>query len=324
MKDVVIAAAAGLALPREGGPWSDEQRAEFAHLRDELVAAGRTRLARVTGARWTQVDLAFTDDAQRAAFLAGPLARWLASCADPRAPEAWFFMRKAPGLRLRLRGPHGVRAELEGFLADELHAARIAGWAPGFYEPEHHQFGGDVGMDIAHALFTHDSAAALQVERIEAEAVAEPNRVLLSLLVTQDLVSRLADGEPWEAWDTWCNMRLTGRLPTLDDDAHAALIDELAVHRGVLERVRDQPGAVIDELDERERAVVVGYHEVHRDIADRFRAAARADQLTCGPRAILPFCIIFHWNRWGLDRETQEALSFFMQRLLDPKQPPPG
>jgi protein-L-isoaspartate(D-aspartate) O-methyltransferase len=74
----------------------------------------------------------------------------------------WSFLRKYPCWRLRYR-PTDNRASqhLARVLDDLVSEGRVSEWTAGIYEPETAAFGGAAGMEVAHALFHHDSRSIL-------------------------------------------------------------------------------------------------------------------------------------------------------------------
>jgi hypothetical protein len=133
-----------------------------------------------------------------------------------------------------------------------------------------------------------------------------------------DLVSRVAE-DSWEQWDVWCEMRLTGRLVDPDSDAAADLREDLEDNRALLEPLLFRRQEVIDDLSPDEVAIAGAYMQGNESVAGALREAGRGRALGCSPRKILPFFVVFHWNRIGLGVAEQVALSFFMFELLDPK-----
>jgi thiopeptide-type bacteriocin biosynthesis protein len=311
------AAAAGEA------PWSPAELGQLARARELFVAAGTERVLRVTDAdRWLQLGVRCASDAACERFLGGGLGAALRGWREAGFFTQFFFMRKPPGARLRFRGADLERALLPkvvGLLEEEARAGRIAGHELGVYDEETHQFGGEVGMDIAHQFFAADSRAFLDLLALPAGGDDASDRETLSLLALNDLVAQIA-GDAWERWDVWRNMRLAGRLGSHAPDAEAALASELERNRDALARTLG-PREVLAELPAGEQEILRRVFASNEEIASRFRDAAQAGALVYGPRKTLPFFIVFHWNRWGFDRATQLALSYFMEALQNPKGP---
>lgn len=297
----------------------EAERGALERARELFLLAGAERLERASDtADWLEVGVAPRARGGDAAGTApapnlGDTLRGFVrrALAEGRV-DRFFFMRKPPGLRLRFRG-----ARIREFLPDlraEL-AAVVDVVQIGPYDAETYQFGGETGLDIAHELFTHDSLAILD---LLAPPAPEVDTSLLSLLVLSDLLRRVT-GDPFERWDVWAQMKLTGRLPTPEAAREARYDEELDANRAVYQRILDDPDAVTATLPTREAGVVAAMREANALVAERWLSAVRSDRLLYPLRKILPFCIIFHWNRWGLDPDEQVALTYAMERLLDPK-----
>ena len=267
-----------------------------------------------------QVGVRFTSDAQADHFLAGPLDAALRGWREAGVVSQFFFMRKPPGIRLRFRGADPdarLLPELVALLSAEEKAKRVTGHELGVYDEETHQFGGEVGMEIAHEFFDHDSRALFDVVRLEAKSADTTDRATLSLLTLNDLVAQVA-ADGWERWDVWRNMRLAGRLRSYGPEAEAALRGELeANHEALVQTLH--PREALASLPAAEQEVLQRTFDANARIAARFAEAARAGTLLYGARKILPFFVIFHWNRWGMDATTQFALTYFMESLQSPK-----
>jgi thiopeptide-type bacteriocin biosynthesis protein len=313
----VVASFGPIAL--DDGGWQDAEIALLTDLRERFICAGAAHLENVHNPqRWLQVGVRFKSQRQCRSFLRGRLGpaakRWLAE----RRIRHFFFMVKPPGLRLRFCG-----AGLDRDLAPRLHRlldrertdGTLVSYEPGVYDAETYQFGGDVGLDIAHDLFNYDSLAILDLLRSEAPRETLP---VLSLTVLNHLLAELC-ADPWELWDGWCNMRLVQRIPTLDPGALAAAAARFEEQRELLARTVWDRDSVLAELPPPQRRVLTRYLAENVRLARRLRQAARSGELLYGPRKIFPFYAIFQWNRWMFSLRTQAALAFYMQRLLDPK-----
>ncbi|MEX1362766.1 MAG: thiopeptide-type bacteriocin biosynthesis protein, partial [Nannocystaceae bacterium] len=194
----------------------------------------------------------------------------------------------------------------------------------GTYEPEVHQFGGPVGLALAHELFTIESRAVLEYGQLLDSGRTAVDPIVFSLFVVGALLRRVV-GDRWEMWDAWMHMDLAGRRVQLDPARRAELVDELAEQREVLEALAMEPESLCEELDEVERPLFRRYLDGLDGFAERLTAAASSGELHYGLREILPFYIVFHWNRMRFDRGLQCTLVFYMTQVLSPKarRPPP-
>ena len=315
--DAVVASFRPMAL--DGGGWQDQELTLLTDLRERFICAGAAHLESVQNPqRWLQVGVRFKSQRQCRSFLQGGLGpsarRWLAE----RRIRRFFFMVKPPGLRLRFCGAaldHDLAPRLHRLLQRERTNGTLVGYEPGVYDAETYQFGGEIGLDIAHDLFTYDSLAILDLLRSEAPRETLP---VLSLTVLNHLLAQLC-ADPWELWDGWCNMRLVQRIPTLSAAALAAAEARFQEQRELLAKTVWDRDSVLAELPPAQRRVLARYFAENVRLGRRLRQAARSGELLYGPRKIFPFYAIFQWNRWMFSLRTQAALAFYMQRLLDPK-----
>jgi thiopeptide-type bacteriocin biosynthesis protein len=313
------------------GPIDLEQ---LASLRATFVAAGTAAVdAALDAERW--VDVALTLEPLEPCWIA------LMTCELPRRLDAWFesgrmravfFMNKPPGVRLRILGPtDDVLPELT-VLLDALCARDIVKEVRRVpYEPEVQQFGGMKGLDLAHRFFTFESLAVLEYHRsrllgfalagVEARGSAWLAPAEFSLVLLHMLFQRVTD-DKWELWDLWCKMELTGRLRS----GGRVRGDEPEVLRARALRDRFMP--FLDDEDAvltrartwgGENHAFFRYAAAVPKMAMDLRLARAGGDLSWGLREILPFWVIFHWNRMGFDRARQELLSLVMSTILNPK-----
>jgi thiopeptide-type bacteriocin biosynthesis protein len=324
--DAVVASFAGEGLPLDLNTWSPTELGTFARARDAFLAAGAEQVRRMLAPEsWLQVGLSFADPDQAARFLsAGTLAGAVEGWQADGLVDQFFFMNKPPGMRLRFSLPHGgeraERAEraIVAFLDRARDRKLVERHEFGIYDQETHQFGGPAGIEIFHRFSTCDSLAISKFRALEADARTSIDQSVFSLLAMNDLVARVAE-DPWEQWDVWCEMRLTGRLVDPASETAAELRENLDRNRDLLEPLVRRREEIAAGLGPEEKALVDAYARGNQVVADAFREAGRARTLAHGPRKILPFFIVFHWNRLDLSIDEQVAFSFFMFELLDPK-----
>src|SRR5690606_7460750 len=110
---------------------------------------------------WSSVYIHFPDwdTAEEAAATA--LAPGLDRLNDSEMISSWWFIRKKPFWRLRLRlgdkvAPDHARSAVNVILDDLVTSNVISRWWPVIYEPETAAFGGALGIKIAHTLFHTD------------------------------------------------------------------------------------------------------------------------------------------------------------------------
>jgi thiopeptide-type bacteriocin biosynthesis protein len=265
--------------------------------------AGRRALDHYTDSSWWQVYIQFThwDQAEQAA--SEHLAPLLLRAEADGVIAAWWFMRKHPCWRLRLRpGPAGramtadVSAELDQLAA----GGHIGGWWPGIYEAETAAFGG-TGMDIVHDLFCADSRAIVTVLP---GAEATLGRRELSLLLCSTLM-RAADLEWYEQGDVWHRIIRERPLP---NDVLAAKITAMADQVKTLLLTDAAAGGPLLGVNG-PLASLADWAEAFRQAGQALGLTAREGTLRRGLREIISYLVIFHWNRLGLHIRTQSIVA---------------
>jgi thiopeptide-type bacteriocin biosynthesis protein len=298
-----------------------EERALLERARRIFLAAGSAQLSdALADESWFQVVVACESGAD--AFLGRELARaarrWLAA----GIVRDLAYVRKAPGVRLRLLA--GVRGgRLRETVLRHLEQARdrgaIRSWELGFYEPETHQFGGRDGLALFHQFSTIDTLSTLDALAIARSGRGKLPPSAVSLLLVNTLLDVVVPGGPWEHWDVWRNMRLTGRDFAPDDPARDLARRTVETNRTVLGALATDREAALASASRAERALLVTHRRALDTWAARLRRAVRRGALEHGIRTILPFYVVFHWNRFGLPMAEQRVLTYCMQTLLDPR-----
>lgn len=216
---------------------------------------------------------------------------------------AWWFIRKHPCWRLRLRvREHAARSVVVAVL-DELAAeGRIRRWWTGVYEPETVAFGGSAGMEAAHRLFHADSRAILGLRGRGNGALG--HRETSVLLCTT--LMRAAGLEWYEQGDVWDLVRRERALP---DDVPEERLRVMAVDmRALLLADIDPSGSLFGPGGAAESAA--HWAEGFRGMGITLGTTARAGRLERGLRRVLAYHVIFHWNRMGIPARTQAALAW--------------
>lgn len=293
------------------------EQAEVATLREAFLSAGvRALQHQYEREDWLQFGLSVRQisdpTSERELFAAlAPLVRALLL---EGAIDRGFYMFKPPGMRLRIRGKN-LRQDVIPRVRDALqeHTENIAEIGP--YDPEVYQFGGQDGLDVAHEYFTTDSLASLEFFSQETCSV-EP--MILSLLILSDLFRKVA-GDTWEQWDLWAHLKLTGRLISEQVAKVCKLDEEFTENEPLYRTIYSEPAAVMEQLNAAERGIVDMLFAANTRAASRLHELAAHDRILFGPRKVVPFWAIFHWNRWGIDVDDQSAMAYSMERLLNPK-----
>ncbi|MFI5723554.1 thiopeptide-type bacteriocin biosynthesis protein [Streptomyces cyaneofuscatus] len=266
--------------------------------------AGREALDRHASATdWWQVYLHFTDWPNADTTFTTHVLPMLREAEDARIIDGWWYTRKHPCWRLRLR----VRPEpgagvpvAEGFdrLVFDGHLQR---WWPGVYEPETAAFGGTAGMTGAHALFITDSREVQQLRHRSDLAVGP--RELSVLLCT--IMMRAAGLEWYEQGDVWHRVITREHRSAISDVPAGRLSARAQEIRPLLLADSDallRPGGPMEPIAE--------WADAFRDTGQALGSAVLEGTLERGLRQVLSYHVIFHWNRLGLSMRGQSILAW--------------
>lgn len=273
------------------------------------LAAGLAALERRAERAWYQVHVQFPDWSTAEAVGAARLGPCLDRLPADGAVVGWWFLRKHPCWRLRLRGADTTAVD---HVLDELTSARaITRWWPTVYEPETAAFGGPAGMDATHDLFCADTRGVLDYVRHEAPGLG---RRELSFLLLSGLL-RAAGLDMFECGDVFDRVARLRPAPT---DADAVRIGQLAGRVRVLVSIPDPPNSDLFTPGgpvAHAAPWLAAFQTAGRQLGN---AAARG-LLDRGIRAILAHVLIFHWNRFGLSAASQSILARAATTALLPR-----
>ncbi|WP_246258095.1 thiopeptide-type bacteriocin biosynthesis protein [Amycolatopsis anabasis] len=288
----------------EAAPIAGLDSAELADAVEVYRQAGLRALAEHTTPGWWQIYVRFPDWNLAEPTVAEHLAPLLLRAETGGVVAAWWFMRKHPCWRIRLRpGPAGhamttdLTADLDQLAADGL----ISGWWPGIYEAETAAFGGTPGMDIAHDLFCDDSRSILN---LLCNAEAALGRRELSLLLCSILM-RAAGLEWYEQGDVWHRVAQERPLPTDIPTANVTAMADDLKHLMLTDTTPNGPLLGTNGP----LASIASWAEAYRQAGQTLGCAAREGTLQRGLREIISYLVIFHWNRLGLPVRTQSILA---------------
>ncbi|MEO3861334.1 thiopeptide-type bacteriocin biosynthesis protein [Acrocarpospora sp. B8E8] len=279
--------------------------AELASAVEIYQQAGRQALADHATGGWWQLYVQFTDWDACEQVAADYLAPLLHRAEIDGLIVAWWFMRKHPCWRLRVRpGPagHTMKASLGTALNELAATGQIHRWWPGIYEAESAAFGGDAGVTAAHKLFDADSHAVMALLRGIEKGLG---RRELSLLLC-GILMRAAGLERYEEGDVWHRVALERPLPT---DVPPRRLTEMADSLTTLMFADTTPDGALLGADG-PVASAAGWADAFRRAGRDLGTQARAGTLQRGLREILSYHIIFHWNRLGLPSRTQSILAW--------------
>lgn len=302
-EQAVLAVLTGTPVP-DAAHASGLPPADLAEAVEVYQRAGRAALRQQLASGWWQVYLQFTDWTTTETDFAEHLAPLLHQAEDDGILMAWWFMRKYPCWRLRLRtGSAGntMQAHL-GTAFDQLAAhGRIVRWWPGIYEAETAAFGGEAGMDFAHDLFCADSRAIIKLVRHNTTGLG---RRELSLLLCGTLL-RAAGLEWYEQGDVWHRICLKRHLPADVPTSQLTTMADDLTHLMRADTAADGPLLNTNGP----LASATQWADAFRQAGHTLGTAAKAGTLCRGLRDILAYTVIFHWNRLGLPSRTQSILA---------------
>ena len=222
----------------------------------------------------------------------------------------FFFVHKAPGLRLRFRVADGA-SDVAACRIERLFAGLFArdlaiGLRPAVYEPEQRLFGGPVSMRSVHRVFTADSLAWLAFHAADSAAGSALTTWAFSLLTIRGLMDAL-EIVGWEDIDVWDRLsRDGGRELTavaVRDPRVERVVAVLRAGWADPRSLRDRLPATMGSVVDRYRAVVEA--EAPGWIADYFTSPGAE----VGPRQAVAFTVIFHWNRGRLPLHHQALIT---------------
>ncbi|MER6176521.1 thiopeptide-type bacteriocin biosynthesis protein [Streptosporangium sp. NPDC001681] len=298
LSDSVLAVLAGADLEVTAA----ENGMDPAGLQEALrvyQTAGLAALERRADQEWYQLRVQFPDWSTAEASGATQLGPRLDQLQGSGAAAGWWFLRKHPCWRLRLRGAD--TAAVNRVLGELTAAGVLTRWWPTVYEPETAAFGGPVGMRIVHDLFCADSRGVLDYVRRHSPGLG---RRELSLVLVGALLR--AAGLDWfecgDVFDRVARLRPApsgtdaGRVTDLADDVRTLLVVPVQPNRGLF-----APDGPI--------SFAAPWLAAHQAAGRQFGQAAAEGSLERGVRAVLTHVLIFHWNRFGLSATTQGILA---------------
>ncbi|MEU8266403.1 thiopeptide-type bacteriocin biosynthesis protein [Sphaerisporangium sp. NPDC049002] len=283
--------------------------ADLAEALQVYQAAGLAALERRADKQWYQLRVQFPDWSTAESAGAARLGPGLDQLQASGAVAGWWFLRKHPCWRVRLRGAD--TAEVDGVF-DELTAAGVlTRWWPTVYEPETTAFGGPAGMCAAHDLFCADSRGVLNYARQSAPGLG---RRELSVLLISALL-RAAGLDRFECGDVFDRV---AQLRPAPSHADVARVDELATSVRTLLAVPAQAGSALFAPGG-PVAFAAPWIAAFEAAGSQFGHAAAEGRLDRGVRAVLTHVLIFHWNRFGLSATTQSILARAATAALLPR-----
>ena len=313
MVEGVLAVLAGSPLDQVAAGLG-MQTADLADAIETYQQAGHAALETQAATRdWYQVRVQFPEWAAAEKAVATGLGPRLQRLQDTGVIAAWWFIRKAPCWRLRMKPGYDVeRADMKTSANSILDGLTTAGlisrWRQTLYEPETVAFGGRSGMDIAHDLFCSDSSNILAYLRRPEPTIG---RRELSVLLCGALF-RAAGQERFECGDIWHRVARLRPIPAeTPTDRLAELTESL---RKLLTYDARPTGALFGT--DGPLAFAASWAAAFNHAGQALGAAANEGALERGTRDILAHHVIFHWNRIGLPYKTQSILAHAAKTVI--------
>ncbi|MER6563893.1 thiopeptide-type bacteriocin biosynthesis protein [Streptomyces sp. NPDC001027] len=220
--------------------------------------------------------------------------------------SAWWYIRKHPCWRLRLRpGPDGSLEATGAQMAQALDAAVSFGgikeWQASLYEPETIAFGGLEGMTITEQIFHVDSVGVLAYDQIATDGSSPLLDAKTTSLCVLTLLMRAAGLEWGEQADVWGQVEARRVLPPdIAPDKVSSMVDTMRA----LTSFDPAPALAGGPL-----APLADWIAGMERGGASLKAASEGNRLDLGLRAILARHVIFHWNRMGFSTRQQAIWS---------------
>lgn len=274
---------------------------------------------------WWQMYVEFTDWADSEQAAVWHLAPRLHQAHDSGLISGFWFVRKHPCWRLRLRlapgsDRHALEVAIRPMLDGLADSGAILRWWPGVYESEEAAFGGPPGMTIAHDLFVADSEAVLRFLGGVGGSEVRLGRRELSLVLCTTLL-RGARLEWYEQGDAWHRVARERPLP---DDVTGEQVSGLTASTRMLLTADTSAGSPLFEAGG-PLGGAADWAATFRRGGEALGALAQCGKLQRGLREVLSYHVIFHWNRLGLSTRQQVLLARACRdAILGPVAVPPA
>lgn len=225
------------------------------------------------------------------------------------APVECWFVRKPPGIRLRLSGPGFGTEAHEDFVAlldREVTQGNLERWWSSTYEPETYRLGGPAVLNAVHKLFSADTTVWLSWESLSRHEGSRLAEDLMALALYGDLLMQATDASE-EAWDIWCALYriYAGALP--EELSEPSTRPYLLLPQGLYRLANEAERSLLDH----------GF-AANAKFAQALEQIWERGELLGGRRALLATLASFHWNIWCLSPRVVAPLCEAMVRGLHP------
>lgn len=258
---------------------------------------------------WRQINLTCATWRAAEAMATSCLTSLLIAAQEGGEIGEWWFVRKGPVWRVRLRasavdGPGAGDAVSR--IAEELTGrGAIIRWAEVAYEPEIHAFGGLAAMNVAHDLFSADSHHVLaHLAGVGTSPARTDHRRELGLVLGTRLL-RSAGQDWYEQGDIWQRLASHRDSAAGRPDPSPGLIASVG---RLITAADDSPISPLTAAPKWPATFERAGRELSR--------LAQAGRLTRGLRAVLAHHLLFAFNRLGVSAEHQHALAVAAGRAI--------
>lgn len=261
---------------------------------------------------WVQVNLALSAHTGSFRTSAWPLLEQLQALLQTwrqTAPVACWFVRKPPGIRLRLSGPGfdaTAHSAVMALLDHEVAQGNLVRWWYSTYEPETYRLGGPVALTAVHTLLSADTTVWLIWERLSRQEGTRLSEDVMALALYSDLLLRATEGYE-EAWDVWCALHriYAGALPEAPRAPSSRR--HLLLPQGLQRLAKTAERTCLD----------AGF-AANAQFAQALEQTWERGELVGGRRALLATLASFHWNIWCLRPHVVAPLCRLMVQELHP------
>ncbi|MDQ2958751.1 MAG: thiopeptide-type bacteriocin biosynthesis protein [Actinomycetota bacterium] len=271
-----------------------------------FLAAGLSAVKRsLTAPAWAQLGLAV--EPARLPAVYDELALLADELLVSGEATNFFFMHKAPGLRVRFEAPDADPTLLRRTILERAQSWQRGGLIRavehGVYEPEEQLFGGPTSMECVHALFTVDSLGWLDHHRA---AVAGWPAWMFSLYSIRAILDGLGI-VGWEDLGVWSRVRGRGARRLSEEVTGTPQFTDAAA--GIQQAWAATAGAEPPAVEHAEQPVAL-MRTAMLSAAQRWRTDYfQTSQADIGPRDGAAMAVIFHWNRAGLSPLRQGLIT---------------
>jgi thiopeptide-type bacteriocin biosynthesis protein len=218
----------------------------------------------------------------------------------------YWFMRKIDGgnhIRLRVRVQeidkrNKITNEMKEFFGSLKYLKSIAE-VP--YEPEVFLFGGSKMIDNIHELFCIDTLLVSRI--INKEKTNLLPTISISYLYYIYGKLGLDNFEIWDVWNKLYKMRFVeeSRIRNFIDKSKGTMLEVIENHKNIVfENISNEEKEQLDR------------------ICNKILELNMKGDIQNGLRAIIPYYIIFLWNRCGLSPGAQAGMSCLLTKISDP------